>query len=342
MFNFNRFTLAISCCFFAALGASQLSAADVCWKDSYGRGVGTVPAECNIDTQSKSGLLCYPKCKPGYKIVAGVCWRQCPEGWRDDGAFCKKPDSYSRGTLWFSENNCKKANPQGCERSWGAIYPKCKPGYVAHVATECSPKCPAGMKDIGISCQKDSYVVRPITPHCGSKEYDAGLCYNKCKENFTGVGPVCWKKCPADRSVDCGAMCGKTGQDCLAAIGEQIYAVGALIGKIAALVSSAGGSAAGTAATEAAKRSAIEAIKEVAKKVAKDVAKKFVGASGKVLKEKIAAELKKNPKVPSWLADQLASMEADPDGFDYKKFLSSIDPVGITQVVEAFNREICK
>ena len=32
-----------------------------------------------------------------------------------------------------------------------------------------------------------------ITSECsGGKEYDAGLCYPKCEEGYSGVGPVCW------------------------------------------------------------------------------------------------------------------------------------------------------
>src|SRR5580700_2238556 len=111
------------------LGAGQANAAaEVCWKSTYGRGVGTVPSTCGPG-QEKSGLLCYANAKPGYKNIAGVAWQVCPPGWRDDGAFCR--DAYSRGTLWLVEKNCHNANKDvgGCEWSYGAWYPKCKPGY---------------------------------------------------------------------------------------------------------------------------------------------------------------------------------------------------------------------
>lgn len=32
-----------------------------------------------------------------------------------------------------------------------------------------------------------------VTAHCGSDEYDAGLCYPRCKSGYHGVGPVCWQ-----------------------------------------------------------------------------------------------------------------------------------------------------
>ena len=38
------------------------------------------------------------------------------------------------------------------------------------------------------------------------QQYDAGLCYSKCTDGFTGVGPVCWGQCPAD-FADHGATC---------------------------------------------------------------------------------------------------------------------------------------
>ena len=72
--------------------------------------------------------------------------------------------------------------------------------------------------------EKSTYIIAPITPQCApDMEYDAGLCYKKCREQegYYGVGPVCWKRCPMGME-DCGAMCGKTKMDCAKAIGEQI------------------------------------------------------------------------------------------------------------------------
>ena len=37
---------------------------DLCWRDSYGRGVGTIPTDC--PGEEKDGLLCYPNCRSGY------------------------------------------------------------------------------------------------------------------------------------------------------------------------------------------------------------------------------------------------------------------------------------
>jgi hypothetical protein len=51
-----------------------------------------VPAGTQKEYESDGGLLCYPKCKPGYTGHAFLCWQDgCPTGFRDDGAFCAKP-----------------------------------------------------------------------------------------------------------------------------------------------------------------------------------------------------------------------------------------------------------
>lgn len=389
--------------------------ADVCWKDSVGRGIGAVPDQCSVETESKSGLLCYEKCRPGFTIIAGVCWSECPAGWQDDGAFCKKPTSYTRGTLWFSQENCEKAHPkEGCEQSWGAIYPRCKPGYVAHTATECSPECPNDMKDIGISCTKQSYIVKPITPTCSEdQEYNAGLCYNSCPQDFVGVGPVCWGNCPPDKPIDCGALCGESTTDCLKNIGQMVFSLGELAAKVAGMVTTLGASSFTSDAAKAALKSATDSMKETAKKIAKEVKAKIAPSLSSVksyateeltqivselqssvvdkltritsdqsmstnekleaaqalttlagdisaniktkittfdpglktvenIKAEITTELLKQfPGVSPELTEQLTNMVTNPDSFDYKEFFTKLDPIGISNVVNAFNKKIC-
>src|SRR5262252_3026812 len=81
---------------FPALPPSPLADDDkaLCWKQTYTRGVGTVPtADCGAGNEKDAGL-CYPKCRAGYKGVGPVCWQSCPDKFRDDGAFCAKPEAY--------------------------------------------------------------------------------------------------------------------------------------------------------------------------------------------------------------------------------------------------------
>jgi len=178
-----------------------------CWLKSYGRGVGKVISTCK-DGKEKSGLLCYPKCRSGYKGVGPVCWQRCPSDFRDDGAFCAKPKAYGRGAGSFKKKS-------GYER-WGLLfYPKCRTNYHNVGCCICSPNCPSGMTDIGVSCAKKSYGRTAGTPlTCKSDEELSGaLCYPPCRSGTKGIGPVCWGKCPKG-TKQCGALCQAPGEDC--------------------------------------------------------------------------------------------------------------------------------
>lgn len=188
-----------------------------CWKDAYGRGVGEVISACRAD-QEKNGLLCYPKCRDNYYGVGPVCWEYCPAEFRDDGAFCYKPSAYGRGVgyaIW-NEDECKRDNPElGCEK-WGAVwYPKCREHFHNVACCICSPDCPSGMTDIGISCAKGSYgrgAGEPLICRDGL-EMSGLLCYPPCRDGYSGNGPVCWQRCPAGKS-DCSALCTDSADKC--------------------------------------------------------------------------------------------------------------------------------
>jgi hypothetical protein len=93
----------------------------------------------------------------------------CPDGFRDDGDYCAKPEAYGRGAgyAWqFGDaafdssgqwSRCRAANSQGCEQPGGGItlvYPLCKSGFHAVGTNICSPNCPSSWEDIGVSCKK--------------------------------------------------------------------------------------------------------------------------------------------------------------------------------------------
>ena len=133
---------------------------------------------------------------------------------RDDGAFCKKPESYGRGAGSITE--CKD-----CEK-WGLLwYPKCKPNFHNVACCVCSPDCPAGMTDIGISCAKKSYGRTAGKPLGCAKglELSGALCYPPCPEGANGIGPVCWGSCPQG-TTKCGALCLSPDTTCAQAIGS--------------------------------------------------------------------------------------------------------------------------
>ena len=98
------------------------------------------------------------------------------------------------------------------------------------------------MKDIGISCQKDSYgrtAGTPLTCKPG-EDYDAGLCYTPCEHGADGKGPVCWGHCPSG-TEQCGALCLTPDKSC------SDYVAGDFADVFKAVISIAEGSAAGTA-----------------------------------------------------------------------------------------------
>lgn len=113
--------------------------------------------------------LCYTPCRSGYTATVTMCVPGCPAGFRDDGLYCAKPAAYGRGagypwkfgdkagSLDGARARCVKANPQGCEKSGAIIYPLCRSGFHNVGSNICSPSCPSGYTDIGVSCQKKTY-----------------------------------------------------------------------------------------------------------------------------------------------------------------------------------------
>ena len=203
--------------------AAQVSAIELpyCYRQSYGNGAGE-PYTCNAGYE-RNGLLCYPKCKDGFAGNGPVCWQACPADFRDDGAYCGKPGSYGRGAgyvIWQGDQ-CNKDNPQGCEQSGAMWYPKCKPNFHAAGCCVCSPDCPPGMNDIGVSCQKPSYgrgagepLVAGLCAPGLQKDPAGALCYPTCKDDFHMVGPVCWQNCPSQQPFECGVGCSTNQEKC--------------------------------------------------------------------------------------------------------------------------------
>lgn len=180
-----------------------------CAKKSYGRGAGTIPKDCKSD-QDKDGDLCYPKCRHDYRGVGPVCWGVCPSGFRDAGISCAKPKPYGRGAGYVTHHLCNEHH-EHCEKYGLLWYPRCARHYHNVGCCICSPNCPDGFHDQGEFCLKPSYGrgAGTVPEDCGHGETnDAGLCYNKCHDDYDGVGPVCWSKC-AGETINAGAFCTK-------------------------------------------------------------------------------------------------------------------------------------
>lgn len=352
--------LSINVAVFVLLGISSINAyADACWKSTYGRGVGKIPTNCSVE-QVKSGLLCYPK-QDGYKVVAGVAWQNCPANYKDTGGHCLKPAAYGRGAgyvLW-DEGKCNRENPQGCEKNGLIWYPKCKAGFHNVGCCVCSPDCPAGMTDIGVSCQKKSHIVETILPQCpAGQENDAGLCYPKCKLGSKGVGPVCWGEC-REGMVECaGTMCAASKEECQKVVIQQVLSVAEVAVKVAAIVASGGSSLLanlGEGLSESniekieTERAAKKELQELAKKVRNEVLDEFgVGMNLEQFEKEVVDRLSAQaPELDKKIVVQLAKTAAKPDESNTKKLVDTIasyDPtgLGIGRAIKSFNLEICK
>jgi len=158
-------------------------------KDTYGRGVGTVPTRCGPDKEKK-GALCYPKCRPGYKSRALECEGTCPPGSKNTGLTCIQGIH-----AYIPSNRC--SNPfRKC------FYQRkpCRPGFRYRGST-CNAECLPGFKfrsgAAGTAfCDKPrnrySRAGKPAPLDCPEgKVKDAGLCYKPCKEGYRGNGPTC-------------------------------------------------------------------------------------------------------------------------------------------------------
>ena len=205
-----------------------------CYRQSQGRDLGS-PMKCAAGEEEQAGL-CYKPCKAGYKGVGPVCWQNCMTGFRDDGAFCAKPSAYGRGTgyAWqigdgWNEDGmrgrCEKDHGKGnCEKNGLIYYPRCKPGFHSVGCCVCSPDCPPGQPDIGVSCAKKSEgrgAGTPLSTCPPGKEQGGLLCYDKCAKGFHGVGPVCWQNCPPNM-VDCGAGCAASKEACVTTTANMV------------------------------------------------------------------------------------------------------------------------
>ncbi|MDB4727917.1 RICIN domain-containing protein [Saprospiraceae bacterium] len=101
-------------------------------------------------TETKSGGLCYKKCRTGFHAVGCcICSPNCPPGFGTDiGVSCTKK-SYGRGAGKLSD--CRP----GQERDGLLCYPKCKEGYHG-VGPVCWQNCGPGWVNCGAGCAKST------------------------------------------------------------------------------------------------------------------------------------------------------------------------------------------
>ncbi|WP_273455893.1 RICIN domain-containing protein [Nevskia ramosa] len=307
----------------AQLDARQQTPA--CWRDSYGRGVGQIPTNCDTDEQEDGGL-CYARCKGGYKDFVTMCVPECPDGFRDDGLHCFKPAAYQRAEYPYQAFDglnmdkpmarCRKEHGANCvlANANTMVYETCRAGYAQAplVTNLCSPQCPAGMTDIGVSCQKNTYDrgVGHLKACNAGMQSDGGLCYQGCNSGHDGIGPVCWAQCPKDLPVNCGAACAASKGDCATAVTNQVTSPFIAASSITLTVVSAGSA---TGAVMAAKGAA-SAGKAAATIAASAAAKSAARASAKIaLKAQIKSLLKSSAATTAKVAAKQTTKELSID-----------------------------
>jgi hypothetical protein len=341
--------------------SAQDKSPEYCWKQTRTRGVGTIPTDCSYD-QQRQGLLCYPKCRAGFTGVASVCWQDCPSGYFDDGAFCRKTGSYGRGVGfgWQAQDGisdagmlarCRASTGGACEMSGPIAYPTCKAGYYAVGANICAQGCPAGMTDMGVSCTKQSFMRATIGGQCPSgKTYQDGLCYDSCPSGYYGIGPICAQKCPANLPYTCGAGCAKNIDACASVTNEQVANVLSVVTDVVLAIVTVGTSygvkvaaknVAQTAAEQGIKAAAKAALKEIGENFSKNMTKEIFKAKVKEVASGLAEDTVDN--LYETLSIQgtqafIAQLDGEaPAEFDFY----SLDPTGIASVVKAYNHGTC-
>jgi Tectonin domain len=332
-----------------------------CWRNTKVRGAGTIPSDCEY-SEEKQGLLCYPKCPAGSVGVGPVCWQSCPAGMVDNGVGCTKGAPYGRGTgyAWQGQDGfsnegmlarCQSGEGGACEM-WGAIaYPACKAGFTNVGANICSPVCPASFTDMGVSCLKPTTTRATITAKCPSGTvYEDGLCYKPCDAGYSGVGPVCWGQCPADKPIACGAGCavdGSTkpggGRDdvCATLTTEQVTSVTGLITDVIVTVATAGGYAGIKAGL---KQGVKKGTKFISEKTTKEIAQKALEMmekqAQKYIKDQTQAKIE---EIIITSAQNALITKIDPqaetEAADFE--WTDLDPTGIADIVNAYNHPTC-
>lgn len=312
-----RYIVLVSVLSFAAVSHATVTSDQFCWRDSYGRGVGTIPTSCTAGKTYDTGL-CYESCRAGYTGVGPVCWQQCPPGYVDTGAFCHINKPLVVAGSWR------------CTTEWGGICwwwtTDCPAGYGNGAVGLCSlnpTSPPNGMKGTYLDPIKDSYGrgVGTLPTGCPGGEYDAGLCYQNCNAGYDGVGPVCWNSCPAGKKP-CGAGCADSDAVCAEVTSNQVISAFQVISTIAS------GGVFGAASNSITRAESLSRTQQL-------VAELKAGWNN--IKNSDAYELLKDTH-DTYKIEQIITTNSPEEAM---RIASTFDPTGVAGAVAAFTFPVC-
>ena len=152
--------------------------------------------------------MCYGKCDKGWKGVLNRCYKNCDEGYTDTGIACVLPPDLKKRPKYNRGAGTAQVCPSGKDKKAGRCLDRCKNGYAADkYGNRCRQSCGRGYRTYRYVCYKNwrswnwrkSYSrglgkLPSICPQ--GKEKEVALCYPKCKNGFTGRGPLCLGSCP--------------------------------------------------------------------------------------------------------------------------------------------------
>jgi len=253
-----------------------------CWKDSYGRGAGSLPgrlADCPPDWRNVAGGCLLDAWSIAASSITATCGKDS-EGLTNMGLTCQKW-SIPMGTWGPEKMNCdkypgyfKSSITQKCHKicdEYEKTYTHPVVGTFRSQFTSTGETCYRGpwtRYDI-FTCRPDeiSFRDRCYTKSTGKKgkagdplscneetteDFDNGLCYLKCRPGYRGIGPVCWQDCAGLVDSDCAMGCALNTTVCLTAIKEQVLGPIILAANIVITVLTMGASTAAVAGGKAA------------------------------------------------------------------------------------------
>jgi len=197
-----------------------------CYKRTYERGIGTLPAQC-ASYQEKIGPVCYNRCPNNYSRTAVGCVQNCRSGFKTVnakfGKLCvklgnpdyAKPEVKCPGGYHDAGVNCARLDCKKNKLKIKICTPRfknkefyCKPGWTNGGPLGCM------RTHQYVPRLADSKYSTPRALSCGpGKKRNAGLCFKGCRKGYYGVAQICYQRCQRGQ-VDCGLGCSDSHASC--------------------------------------------------------------------------------------------------------------------------------